>query len=100
MSKTAICRDCKREFDPSLKHNKPGYINQCGRCAKDVPRYVGRNSGEAGKGISITIFRKNTQYWSRQISRENAVGFTANLPVGSPAALQKWEGRKEERERK
>jgi len=60
---------------------------------------VGRNSGEAGKGISITIFRSNTDYWRSQLARENKVGFNANLPVSNPIALQKWQGSREERER-
>lgn len=33
--KTLICRDCGDPFQPQL--GKPGFIDQCVSCAKDVP---------------------------------------------------------------
>lgn len=86
------CRDCGCQFDPKLKHNKPGYVDQCGCCARDVERYVGRNQG--GKSVQIAIMRKDTEYWRRVFRRENAIGFNANLPVNHPVAVQKIESKR------
>ncbi len=82
-----VCRDCGREFNPKLPHNKPGYIDQCGACSKDVEKYVGRNKGE--KSVQIEIFRTRIEYWRRQLRRENAVGYNANLPVSNPTFVAK-----------
>jgi len=86
------CRDCGNQFNEKDKFNKPGYIDQCGHCAQDVERYVGRNKG--GKSVQIEIFRKDTEYWRRQFRRENAIGFNANLPVNHPVAVQKIESKR------
>lgn len=71
------CRDCKRLITKATRRLGHGYINQCDNCAINVEKYIGRRDDKHG---DIEIFRGNTEFIKRQIKRENAVGFNANLP--------------------
>jgi hypothetical protein len=90
------CRDCGRSFDPDVKArtHKGGYRNQCLSCSVASgdadQKYLGR-PGATAKGANIEIFRTNLETVKAVIQQEGRVGFTANLGLGSPAAVQKFE---------
>lgn len=85
MSRVFVCRDCGRDFNPDGYNNKPGFINQCGDCANDVPKYVGRMGGDKSNN-EITVFRSNLTNIKAVLKREASAGFNANLSIGSPAS--------------
>jgi len=73
-----ICRNCSKEINQRTKQLSNGYIDQCDNCStEDVEKYVGRRTDKHGDTI---IFRIDIDSIQRQIKRENAVGFNANLP--------------------
>lgn len=83
-----VCRDCNEEFDAKLPHNKVGYVDQCGECARDVPRYVGRADASAKSGAGVHIFRSASAIAiaTAVCKSENRAGFNANLGLGSTAS--------------
>lgn len=80
-----VCVHCDDVFDDRLPHNRKGKINECGRCAKDVKRYVGTMDAAAKSGSGINIFRKPMEIniASAVIKAQNRAGFNANLGLGS-----------------
>jgi hypothetical protein len=79
------CVHCDEDFDDRLPHNQKGKINECGRCARDVIKYVGTMDAAAKSGSGINIFRKPTEISiaSAVIKSQNRAGFNANLGLGS-----------------
>ena len=91
------CEQCGETFDP--QRAALGY-RICIPCAeKTVKRYLGRRGGET-KTDGCYIYRENLDWVQKVLKRENAVGFNANLPVSSPIAVQNFQGKIEERNRK
>jgi len=80
-----VCKDCNNEFDDKAPHNKAGYINQCGECADDVQRYIGRrdNADKSGAGLSVFRTRSAITIVSAVCQRETKAGFNANICIGS-----------------
>ena len=92
------CKDCNTIYEDLRK--KYGLITQCEDCgrAEEKRRKVVRHAGrrEGGKHAVTRVFRgKHAEYVRRVCRRENAVGFTANIPISHQVALQKFEERKE-----
>ena len=81
-----ICRDCGRTFDPNNKAHRAGYINQCGYCAKDVPRYLGRMGGDKSN-CGCEIFRSDLERAQAYINAEKGAGWNANLIFSSPKSM-------------
>lgn len=48
-----ICVKCGEEF--ILRPNKPGRINECEICARDVPIYLAQQGGEDGIVEHLTL---------------------------------------------
>ena len=80
-----ICKDCGRDFNPKGFANKAGYINQCGKCAKDVEKYVGRMGGSKSNN-EIVIFRKNIKNIQTILNKESSAGMSPNLIMNSPTS--------------
>lgn len=86
------CRDCGKEFDPTTKQYKGGYIDQCSSCSRESgdaeSRYVGR-PGALNKSAAIDIYRSNLKFVRSVLRREGAVGFNANLGISSVVSESK-----------
>ena len=80
-----VCRDCNEEFDSSLAVNAAGYINQCGDCANDVQKYIGRVDNACKSGAGLNVFRSESAInTARAVCvSETRAGFNANISIGS-----------------
>lgn len=84
-----ICIHCGEKFNHRSKFHRKGKIDECGFCVKtDVPRYIGVVDAAAKSGSGLDIFRtpEAIETVKGHLRRANAIGFTANLPLGNPAA--------------
>lgn len=62
------CRDCESPFTYHSK--KPGYRDQCGNCARDIPKLTAE-MGEEDGGVVETMTTKEDFYRaSRQVFKE------------------------------
>jgi len=91
---TITCVHCETEFDPTTKFHRKGKINECGHCAKDVPKFIGQSDASAKSGAGLNIYRDPAliKTMGQYLRRTNAIGFNANLPMNSPTS--NWDDKK------
>lgn len=92
----AVCRDCDELFDPKNSFHKKGYIDQCGYCADDVPKHLGRMGGDKSNNQCV-VFRENHQFVQSILNMEKGAGMRPNLIMSSPTSPT-WEDIQEKKE--
>lgn len=84
------CRDCGEDFIPTP--GKPGYVNQCIRCASDVPKLGGFMHWihKTAPEIEVMPMSKARQMWSQ--TRRFGAGVTKSITQSKEQAHKSLQG--------